>query len=240
MHVRDTDKFSQATNRSYRVFRDQHGRKWGADIENKTQAPCGPYSARFQAPWCPDQKYILLTDPSSAEITIDYDRMEMDFEQAATDFEYKQLAEARRLYKDRALQAIQEKDEALEMVVGTAPMSADVVRAARAGNPWLLGLRKPDGSPFPMPEEARVHFPEPDAGKKKRAIWGGTPTEPVATLDNGFPKHKGGGNWDLSNGTTLGPNVRKEEALKREREVQAMADEPQPVAAGVVDDSWRV
>lgn len=140
-----SEKFSQASQRSYRVFRDQHGRKWGADIEVKTQAPCGPLSPRFSAPLIPPQKYLKITDVAAAEITIDYDQWLADEDTARAEWQERLRQQAYRLYHDKAAEAIENPPAELLALVGRPPEPRERILAARDGKgkpgyDWLLGF----------------------------------------------------------------------------------------------------
>lgn len=237
----DGDNWSQASRRSYRIYRDQHGRKWGADVENPTPTiggppmPCGPLSARFDAPWYPPEKYLVITDPVAGEITIDYERMIDDAERAELEYESRKRQTAVKMYGNKGHEAVKTNDRDLLEEVGMPPESAEIAYAARAGNPWLLGLLKPDGSKYEMPEEAKPYFPEP-VQKKQRGQWGGTPASEVRQRNlqpaEQYPKHLNFGRWLLSNGTEF--QGRKEEALRKEKEI---AGSREGATAGV-DPSW--
>lgn len=144
---RNPDEFSQADLRTYRKFRDQHGRRWGADIENKTQAPCGPLALLAAPPLVcappvlPPSKYIRVSDTAGAELTIDYDRWLEDLDVAWEEFELFATEQATDLYKDQAADALEKMPPALARRIGRdRPLRREVVLAMRAGDPWVLGL----------------------------------------------------------------------------------------------------
>lgn len=231
MIVRDNDKFSQASVRSYAIFRDQHGRKWGADIEQKTGAPCGPLSARFSAPIMPPQKYLKVTDVAARELTIDYEAWLGDLETAHMEYDQRRTMIAVTMYNERAHDAIEKKDPALMQRVGPPPQFLEPIMAAVEGNGWILGF---DG--FEMPEEAKPFFPTPE--QPKRAGWGGAIARQAKPEEKQYPEHIGGGKWKLSNGTEVGPGVSRADATAREKEIaedEIGADVP--VGAGV-HNSW--
>ena len=78
-------KFSQADLRAFRVFTDQHGRQWGAHIENKTQHPCSDLLPRFNAPMYPPPSHIKIVDTYAGTIRMDYDAWEAELVQAHID-----------------------------------------------------------------------------------------------------------------------------------------------------------
>lgn len=162
------DGTSQADERMFRKFRDQHGRQWGADCEKRTQHPCGPLSLRgfpvkhvkLKTP----AKYFKITDTAAGEITIDYDRWEVELLTAHTEYDLHALEQATALYGDKGPQAIKDRDPALMRRIGTPPERVERVRAAKAGNRWVLGLPNPaTGEAEAKPKWADVYFPAPVA-----------------------------------------------------------------------------
>ncbi len=172
------EQWSQASLRSYRIFRDQHGREWGADIEDKTGHPCGPLALRIGPnqvipPMKFPQKYFVDFDGVSGTFAIDYDSWLKGSKDAHTDYQLNMLREANRMYHDRAQQMIQAKDPALLVLVGREPPDPRQVMSARAGNKWVLGIcavagvapEKPKWADevFPPPVEVGEMFSFPDA-----------------------------------------------------------------------------
>lgn len=181
-------KFSQASQRSYRIFRDQHGRKWGADIETKTQAPCGPLSPRFSAPLIPPQKYLKVTDVAAAEITIDYDQWLADEDAARAEWQERLRQQAYHLYRDKAMDAIQDPPADLLARIGRSPEPRERILAARdgkgkPGHDWILGFsdERPKWADTLFPPEREIDelsfmddagFMEDDAPKANRRKGG--------------------------------------------------------------------
>ncbi len=152
--------YSQADERSYRIFSDQHGREWGADIENSTQAPCGPMSQRFKSPLRIPSKYIVFINVQAGKIHIDYDRWIQDLTLAHEDY-----LEHKRAHKNRMNPAqphlIADDDPNLLYAVGEPPEAIQQVQAAKQGNRWVLGLTHPKtGDAMPKPGWAVKYFPE--------------------------------------------------------------------------------
>ena len=149
--------FSQATNRSYRIFTDQHDREWGADIENKTQAPCGALSACFRSPLRIAQKYLMLINPQAGKIEINYPLWIGELKQAHTDYAYTRLMEKRRM-SPANWRDIPDNDQGLLDVIGEPPPPVQQVLAAQAGERWVLGLSdvKPGWADDYFPEVEEV------------------------------------------------------------------------------------
>lgn len=147
VNQRNPDEWSQADLRTYRKFRDQHGRRWGADVENKTQAPCGPLALLAVPPLVcappvmPPSKYIRVSDAAGAELRIDYARWLEDLDVAWEEFELFATEQATDLYKDQAAEALKNPPAALARRIGRdRPLRREVVLAMREGNDWVLGL----------------------------------------------------------------------------------------------------
>ena len=194
-------EFSQADLRAHREFRDQHGRIWGTQIENKTQAPTGPMSPQFQAPMYPDSKYFRFRDRDTNKLTyaagtfwIDYDAWIHDRSDAMRMWEQERYMLAIQKYGAGAQDAIDRKDPALHAMVGEPPFPVEPVLAMQQGNPWVLGLAE-----TPDPRLA------PYFQRHVRAVpdFRGTAPEPTAKAGvplSRFPVHTGGGIYLFSDG----------------------------------------
>lgn len=209
------DEFSQATVRMYRIFTDQWGREWGANCEKKTQHPCGPYAARFRAPLMPSAKYIVIVDTIRAKVVIDTRRWIQDLIDLHNAYWEEVEVHAREIAGVRAPTLYSIENGTVEpqvaRLVGKRPMPIEVIQAMRAGNPWILGLRKPDGTEYAKPAAApRDFFPDAEqllASDPLREYdpWAdaeqyeGPPPETDTSEPTSYPHHYGGGWWWLSN-----------------------------------------
>jgi hypothetical protein len=125
---------SQQDYRRAAVLRDQHGRKWGTQVESETMEPCvamTPFG--WSAPMAalvPPQKYLGTNGTEFGVIAIDYDRWIID------------LSDAEREYRDHLLQTARQH---------FGPAATTYLKAMKAGNKWALGICKPDGTRYPMP-----------------------------------------------------------------------------------------
>lgn len=127
------DGKSQASSRRYVHFKDQHGRKWGANIELKSGAPTGhwtPPSAPITAP----AHCLKITGDfeNPFRVTIDYDRIIREGREALDEWE-----------KARAkLEATQPNvtERKVEFEIGRRPPAVEPWIAAKQGDQWTLGL----------------------------------------------------------------------------------------------------
>jgi hypothetical protein len=144
------------------VFRDQHGRRWSAQVSTDTLSPCTPLTpVGWQAPYpmlMPDGKYLVMGG-AFGELVIDYDRWLRDLFDGRRAYEQQVLEWARKLYGGAAMEMIRKGDPDLQRVAGPGPMNPEFVRAMKSGaNKWVLGIRRPDGTPYPVPTWAAEHL----------------------------------------------------------------------------------
>jgi len=151
----------QAQQRRYQLFRDQHNREWGANVEISTGHPTGGRpSPRFQAPLMPPAKYLRIDDRRPGRLTIDYAAWVADLETAKRAY----VTKGRR-YGFEKYGALFDPSkpftEEVLLYLGPEPKPVEPVRWAQAGNRWVLGLLNPDGSVPDMPEALAPYFVTP-------------------------------------------------------------------------------
>ena len=141
------------------IWPDQHGRMLTFTIDDTSGHPVGmvgPYGWAPPTPQLfPPQKYLQPDGGKFAgRIRIDYDTWLVDLHDAGRQFGQWVREVARKQFPSGAAEAIATKHPLLMAEAGQAPPHPDIVRAMKAGNPWVLGLKKPDGSAYAMPEWA--------------------------------------------------------------------------------------
>jgi len=193
--------YSQATERTFRIFRDQHGREYGADVEKSTNHPCGPVSPRFRAPMYPPEYYMVIVDTIRSLLHIDYERWLSDLARAHEDYATEMFTAAVDMYADKAADAVDKKPRALLMRVGPPPMAMEPIQAMAAENPWMLGRRG-----AVKPKLAALYFPEVPVPQYTTVEETGIVTrkfddpfaegEPVAVIE--YPYMYAPGRWYLS------------------------------------------
>ena len=133
----------QALQRRYQLYRDQHNREWGGNVEIATGHPCGgPLSPRFQAPLRVPPHYITIDDRRAGRCLIDYPTWVHDLKQASTNY----LNKGRRYGYEKygaLFDASRPFTEEVLLFLGPAPRPVEPVLAAKAGNRWVLGLLLP-------------------------------------------------------------------------------------------------
>lgn len=135
---------------------DQHGRTWHTvlDMTDKKWGACGPIMPKdFSAPWVPPAKYLVIPDGRQRRLHIDYERCESDCTQAMHAWEERLHKTAVEMFNTEAPDAIASRNPTLYREVGPPPMDPRLPKAAKAGNPWLLGVPG-----YAMPEWAAPLF----------------------------------------------------------------------------------
>jgi len=153
--VPDTD---QSRKRSYAIYTDQHGRVWGANIENKTGDPCGPLEPgpawRAKAPIIPLDKFITVNS-RQRQLFIRYEDIIYDIAEANQLWETELRKFAVKMYGTAAPTAIANPPAELLDIVGPRPGGdREVWEAAIMENQWILGLTDK------KPKWAEKFFPE--------------------------------------------------------------------------------
>lgn len=249
------EQWSQASTRTYAVFTDQWDREWGADIEHRTQHPCGPLAARFRAPIYPPQKYIVITNTMRRLVRIDLHQWIRDLQEAALQWSQYRDRMAMSMFGAKAHEAISDAEgnmhPALINVIGRRPMPIEVVQAMIHGNKWALGLKNPDGSSPTKPAKApRDYFPDVEQLRARDPFalehdpWaeeqGGGQAAVVGSYVN-YPHNFAPGKWFLSAehqvayeaGEAPAFQGKKVDALEAIKNGQVPAHEP------VADPAWE-
>jgi hypothetical protein len=122
-------------------FRDQHGRRYHAEIELKTGHPCGPLVPQYRAPLVVPQQYLTLSnDPENPTLlTVNYVKWEADARGARKDWEQEGRSRALKMYGDAYDPRKPFGQDVLD-IIGPAPSAVEPIIAARQGNSWVLGL----------------------------------------------------------------------------------------------------
>lgn len=124
---------SQASQRRYIRYTDQHGRKLGANIELSTGDPVGGWDYP-KAPVNPPAHCISISrDPDNPfKVTIDYDRIIREHHEANDEYN----AARSSLLRDHP----QTPEREIVKLIGRRPMPVEPWIAAKQGDPWTLGL----------------------------------------------------------------------------------------------------
>lgn len=132
--------------RPYRLFTDQHGRKYGATTEARSGWPCSPIDFKHRTPagnlppWMPDTKYLVFDAQDVGQVRIDYDLALADHDRALADWETLIRQNALAMYADKAGEQIERPGPGLLRLVGPKPAGRELIAACKAGNKWALGF----------------------------------------------------------------------------------------------------
>lgn len=191
----DVPSTDQSRKRSYAIYTDQHGRNWGAIIENRTGDPCGPLEPQFAAPVQAMDRFITINS-RQRKLTIRYADIILDIQQANRDWEESLREYARKMYgMDAAKQIASPSPELLDMVGPRPRGQREIWEAAMQGNKWILGFSSA------KPAWAEEFFPDKPAVQEaqKLVLTGRTyaDAEDEKSLKWSGPKT----GWQLSDGS---------------------------------------
>lgn len=128
---------------------DQHGRPYEVIIDQESMTWCAPPIAKFRTPLEVPISYLVPERDATGEIVVgsvvvDYPRWFADWSAAERGRE--------QTMQDFRVKHPHASDADLVGLIGDAPQSSEFVRAARAGNRWVLGLPSlKTGQPLPVP-----------------------------------------------------------------------------------------
>ena len=183
-------ELSQPERRRYRTFTDQHGRLWGTAIEVSSGHSCGPWEAKFEAPWLPDAKYLRHHSTDDRLVLIDYDRNVRDAKEAMDAYDDLRLKVAMDQYGSAFTSKLgkthDEDPPELKQLVGAPPFPVAWSEAAQEGNKWVLGFSNI------IPKWAYPLLKQEDAPARKY-LDADEEVEKAVDLDEAFdPEAKGG------------------------------------------------
>ena len=138
----------------YRVYTDQHGRKFSAQADVGNQHPkeeLRPVNDdprnQFTPPWLPPMRFAKFTDDGSLNFRWDYSTM-------ATEL----AGQTAEIYSDYRKVAVKEKlpipevggvvDSMLRDIIGEPPLSPAIPLACEQGDPWILGKPNAPVNPY--------------------------------------------------------------------------------------------
>lgn len=151
--------------RNHRAF-DRHGRQWETTIDFIANDACAPINPCFTSPLDIPSKYVKLDPKSISSLLIDYDRWIQDLEDGYKDWDQRLYDDAIMLFGAQGPRAYKERVPELTRHTGPAPLPVDLVKGARAGNKYMLGLtdKMPSWVEAVMPKVVEVvqEFPDVD------------------------------------------------------------------------------
>jgi hypothetical protein len=129
--------FSQASTRRGITLYDQHDREWTTMVDLKSGMPTGQIVPSFQAPFIPDQQYLVVNPDNTSELYIDYESM-LRHRHMAMENHHKTAVKMARQRKIAIPQKGDYPEELVE-VIGNPPKPVEPVVAAMQDNVYILG-----------------------------------------------------------------------------------------------------
>lgn len=131
----------QRMKRAWRVFTDQHGRRFGAVVDRGNNAPIGEFQPQgFIPPWLPTMRYAKWAEEGDLEFRWDYDAVAEDWSSQAASYYDEAVKLALQLPGDVPIPDVGgEVDRRIRAVLGVPPLSPAIPLACKAGDPWILG-----------------------------------------------------------------------------------------------------
>jgi hypothetical protein len=157
VQVSPKNQKGQPAARRFQMFWDQHGRKYGANIEIKTGDPtAGIERIGWSAPLLCEQKYLEVTKDSDGttipgRLTVNYEAWIRDVAQQRQDHLERLGFFAQALYGEKAGAAIKQPTPELRRLLKSDPAPVEPIYAAMKGDPWILGLEDDDPPEYLAP-----------------------------------------------------------------------------------------
>lgn len=143
---------------------DQHGRPWECTIDFIANGPCSPINPKFSTPLDYPQKYLRFQPEDSGRLKILYDEWINDLEVGWKDWDTRLYDDSIMLFGQAGLKMYEDRAPALMRHTGPAPLPVDLVKGAKAGNKYMLGLtdKMPEWVKALMPSQqvAEPEFPD--------------------------------------------------------------------------------
>jgi len=155
----------QVVRRQFWQMEDQHGRTWGGEFDMRVQpnpgcVSAGLYPDHWRAPLMPPPQYQRIEwqahRKGGPRMVIDYQRWIDEQARAVENWE-NGLHKLGHVRQGDAYNP-ERPSPALLAEMGSKPRPVEPIRAAQAGDPWVLGLKQPNGAAYPMPDWAIPYF----------------------------------------------------------------------------------
>jgi hypothetical protein len=133
----------QEESRRYRRFTDRHGRTFEAIVDTKTNDPVSRLRPLFRAPWMPPEGLVRLKhDQVTGAATVDLgEDAVIESRKAAHKDWTERLFQVGGAMHGQAFDPDNPTPQLIRMV-GVKPEPIEYALAAKAGDPWVLGLDK--------------------------------------------------------------------------------------------------
>lgn len=145
-------------------MQDEFGRTWETTIDFIANGPCAPINPKFKSPLDYPQKYLKFQGKIPHILKIDWDTWIADLEVGHRDWDTRLYDDAIMLFGQAGLKMYTDKAPELLRHTGPKPQPVELVKAAKAGNKFILGLsdQMPEwAKPFMVQAEKPVlEFPD--------------------------------------------------------------------------------
>jgi hypothetical protein len=131
----------QRQRRAYRIYTDQHGRKFGAWADKGNNAPIEEMRPQgFNPPWLPSQTYAKFAQDGDLDFRWDYDRMAEEWSSQVASYYEEAGKLALQIPGDVPFPEIGDVvDRRIRLILGVGSLSPAIPLACKAGDPWILG-----------------------------------------------------------------------------------------------------
>lgn len=154
---------NQHEERRSRVVRDQHGRRYQAEIEKSTGHPVGGIIPLFKAPVIPPQERLRVDPEQPGRVVIDYVGWMEQGKERWRDYLGMSRAAARKFHPENPEKYVRRPSSDMLELIGQPPFPMELIAACAQGKSrWVLGLRDEHGRELPMPSWAEPFFPDPE------------------------------------------------------------------------------
>ena len=131
---------------TYRIFTDQHGRRFAAQSDIRNQQPKeelrpvndDPKHA-FSPPWLPPMRFAKFTDDGSLTFRWDYGTMATELSGDTADY-YQHATEFALEHNKPEPELGGPVHRSIRLILGKPPLSPAIPLACEQGDPWILGV----------------------------------------------------------------------------------------------------
>lgn len=136
------------------TMHDQHGREYAVEMDIRTMGTVGPITPRnFRQPIPTPAKYLAPVKGQLGRVHIDYDTWKRDILLSEGSRATKLRTLAEKMYGNAFAQVLKDPPGELLYKLGAGPVPIEFIMAMESGqSPWALGLRRPNGQPYPKPK----------------------------------------------------------------------------------------
>ncbi len=131
----------QRMRRVWRIFTDQHGRRFGAQADMASNQPIGEFQPQGSIPpWLPTMRHAKFAQEGDLDFRWDYDTVAEDWSSLAASYYDEAVKMALSLPGDVPVPEIGGVvDRRIRALLGPSPLSPAIPLACKAGDPWILG-----------------------------------------------------------------------------------------------------